>query len=107
MLHDWIPVKIDRAFRKRNINRASVIVRKASCNQAMNLLKPVFHIIQQLCGDGVDVQGRFGKVFEDKDHIELLEPKLNTLQGCNLNFAQSDNKERCIREIHQAFRRRL
>ncbi len=49
----------------------------------------------------------FGEVFEDEHHIELLETKLDALQGRNLNIRQGDHKEGRIRQVYKALCGRL
>ena len=47
---------------------------------------------------------RLGEIFEDEDHIELLQAELNTLQRGDLNLGQGDDQERRIREVYKALR---
>ena len=47
------------------------------------------------------------EVFEDQNHVELLETKLDALQGGNLDVRQCNNEERRIREMDETFRCRL
>ena len=44
------------------------------------------------------------EVLEDKDHIELLETELYTLQGRDLDVRKGDDEERRIREVNKTFR---
>lgn len=58
-----------------------------------NALQPILDIIELCTRNGVDVQRWLCKIFEDKDHIELLEAELNTLQGRNFDVCQRDDEE--------------
>ena len=50
---------------------------------------------------------RLCKVFECEDKIELFECKLNTFQGCNLDFVESDDEERRVDKVDETFSGRL
>ena len=50
------------------------------------------------------MQRALGEILEDKDHIELLEAELNTLQRGNLDVSQGDYEERRIGQVDQTFR---
>jgi len=47
------------------------------------------------------MQGRFCKIFEDKDKVELFQTILNTLQTCYFDISQRYDKERRVREMNQ------
>lgn len=47
------------------------------------------------------------EVFENEDHVELLQPELNTLEGSNFDIRERDDEERRIREVDQTVRCRL
>ena len=56
-------------------------------------LQPILDIVLLGTGDGIDVQRRFGEVFEDEDKIELPKTVLHTLQGSNLDLIECDHEE--------------
>lgn len=66
-----------------------------------NLLKPVLDVIQLWHGNGVDVDRCAMEVLKDKDHIKVLQSKLDTFQVSNFNFAQGDDQERWIRQVNE------
>ena len=43
------------------------------------------------------------EVFEYEDRIELFERKLNTFQGCSLDFVQSDDEEKRFDKVDKTF----
>jgi hypothetical protein len=43
------------------------------------------------------------KVLENEHKIKVLQAELNTLHMGNFDLAQCDNKERWVRQMHQAF----
>ena len=45
-------------------------------------------------GDVVDVNGRLFEVTEYKDHVKILQSKLNSFKMNNLDFSQRDDGER-------------
>lgn len=47
------------------------------------------------------------KVLENKDHIKVLETKLDTLQMGQFDFAECDNKEGRVGEVDETVRGRL
>lgn len=49
------------------------------------------------------MERRFRKVFENEDEIKLFECKLDTLQGCNFDFVESDNEEWSVDEVDETF----
>ena len=51
--------------------------------------------------------GRPREVAEDKDHIEILEAELYSLQVTHFDFLQRDDQERCIRQVDKALGCRL
>ena len=53
------------------------------------------------------MEWRFHNVFEYQDKIQLFEHKLNTLQGCDLNFVESDDEERWVNKVDETFSGRL
>ena len=53
------------------------------------------------------MQRGFGIVVEDKDHVELFQPKLNALEGCNFDIAKSDDDKRRLGELDQALHCRV
>lgn len=70
-------------------------------------LQPVLHIVKLRAWYRVDVQGRLREVFKYQDHVKLLQPELDTLQGCNLDVGESHNKEWRVRQMNKTFGRRL
>ena len=56
-------------------------------------LQPILDIVLLGTGDGIDVQRRFGEVFEDEDKIELPKTVLHTLQRSNLDLIECDHEE--------------
>lgn len=49
------------------------------------------------------MQWCFGEILENKNHIELLEAELDTLEGSNLDLTQCHHEERRVREVHKTF----
>ena len=49
------------------------------------------------------MEWRLRKVLEYEDKIELFERKLNTFQGCDLDFVQSDDEERWVDKVDETF----
>ena len=48
-----------------------------------------------------------GEIFENQNHIELLQTELNTLERRNLYVGESHDEERRIGQENQAFSCRL
>lgn len=53
------------------------------------------------------MQGRFRKVLEDEDQIELLQSELDTFQRGDLNLAQGGDKERRVGQMYETLCCRL
>ena len=43
-----------------------------------HVLKPILHVIKLGAGNGIDVERSFREVFEDEDHVKLLQAELHT-----------------------------
>lgn len=53
------------------------------------------------------MQWRLGEVFEDEDHVELLQAELHTLERRNLDFTECDDKERRVGQVYKTLCRRV
>lgn len=49
----------------------------------------------------IDMNRRLFEVAEDKDHVKVLEPELNSFQMDNLDFGERDDGEWEFREVDQ------
>jgi hypothetical protein len=69
----------------------------------MDLLQPVLYIVELACRYRVDLMRATREVGEDDDHIKLFKPKLDALQGDDLDIAQGDNKKWWLRKMNKGF----
>ena len=62
--------------------------------QNFDLLEPLFNVIQHVHWDGGNHHDLLRVIFENKDHVEILQAELDTLKVDQLDVFQSDGKRR-------------
>ena len=70
-------------------------------------VEPFFDAFEGLDGDGVNVGRGAMEVFEDEDHVEVLESELDTFQMGDFDFFKRDDGERRLGQLYQAIGGRL
>ena len=67
----------------------------------------VFDAVECFNRDGVNVCWSAHKVFENDDHVEVFQAKLDTLEMHDLDIGECDHHERRLGELRKAVGRRL